>query len=252
MELRWLGHACFTVTHNGYTLVIDPYNADYIPGYPKLRGVKADKLLISHDSYGHNYIPGIVLSGRPESDCPFTITPMEVWHDTVCGIMRGSCLIHLIEADGLRVAHMGDIGAPLTGEQLSKLYDLDAMMITAGSCTALPSQEVFRLAEELFPKVLIPMHYRDGKRGPRRLEHVEELTKHYAPAMVRHYDQALRPRHGPALRHRPHHHYRRYGAADRGAQIPGANGGRAGKYCQKVLRSLPRRVEAAYFPSKIS
>ena len=188
MELRWLGHACFTVTHNGYTLVIDPYNADYIPGYPKLRGVKADKLLISHDSYGHNYIPGIVLSGRPESDCPFTITPMEVWHDTVCGIMRGSCLIHLIEADGLRVAHMGDIGAPLTGEQLSKLYDLDAMMITAGSCTALPSQEVFRLAEELFPKVLIPMHYRDGKRGPRRLEHVEELTKHYAPAMVRHYN----------------------------------------------------------------
>ena len=123
MELRWLGHACFTVTHNGYTLAIDPYNADYIPGYPKLRGVKADKLLISHDSYGHNYIPGIVLSGRPESDCPFTITPMEVWHDTVCGIMRGSCLIHLIEADGLRVAHMGDIGAPLTGEQLSKLYD---------------------------------------------------------------------------------------------------------------------------------
>ena len=188
MEIRWLGHACFTITHQGYTLAIDPYNADYIPGYPKLQGVKADKLLISHDSYGHNYTPGVILSGRPESDCPFTITPMEVWHDTVCGIMRGSCLIHLIEADGIRVAHMGDIGAPLTGEQMGKLYDLDAMMITAGSCTALPSQEVFRLAEELFPKVLIPMHYRDGSRGPRRLEHVEELTKHYAPSMVRHYD----------------------------------------------------------------
>jgi len=36
--------------------------------------------------------------------------------------------------------------------------------------------------------VLIPMHYRDGSRGPRRLEHVEELTKHYAPSPVRHYD----------------------------------------------------------------
>ena len=32
------------------------------------------------------------------------------------------------------------------------------------------------------------MHYRDGNRGPRRLEHVEELTKHYAPGMVHHYD----------------------------------------------------------------
>ena len=32
------------------------------------------------------------------------------------------------------------------------------------------------------------MHYRDGVRGPRRLEHVEELTKHFAPSMVRFYD----------------------------------------------------------------
>ena len=188
MEIQWLGHACFRITHGGYALLIDPYNADYVTGYPKLSGVKADKLLISHDSYGHNYREGVVLSGRPESECPFTITPMEVWHDTVCGIMRGSCLIHLIEADGIRVAHMGDVGAPLTGEQQSKLYDLDAMMITAGSCTALPSQEVWRLTEELFPRVVIPMHYRDGARGPRRLEHVEELTKHFAPSMVHFYD----------------------------------------------------------------
>ena len=188
MEIRWLGHAFFTITHNGYTLAIDPYNSDYVTGYPKLRGVKADKLLISHDSYGHNYREGVELSGRPESDCPFSITPMEVWHDTVCGIMRGSCLVHLIEADGIRAAHLGDIGAPLTGEQAGKLYNLDAMMVTAGSCTALPSQEVFRLTEELFPRVIIPMHYRDGNRGPRRLEHVEELTKHYAPDMVKIYD----------------------------------------------------------------
>ena len=188
MEIRWLGHACFTITHRGYTLAIDPYNSDYVTGYPKLQGLKADKLLISHDSYGHNYREGVILSGRPESDCPFTITPLEVWHDTVCGIMRGSCLVHLIEADGIRVAHMGDIGAPLTGEQAGMLSDLDAMMITAGSCTALPSQEVFRLTEELFPRVILPMHYRDGNRGPRRLEHVEELTKHFSPDMVYYSD----------------------------------------------------------------
>ena len=188
MEIQWLGHACFKITHRGYAVVIDPYNSDYIPGYPKLVGVKADKLLISHDSYGHNYPPGVVLSGRPESECPFKISTMEVWHDTVCGIMRGSCLIHLLECDGIRIAHMGDIGAPLTGEQQSRLYDLDAMMITAGSCTALPSQEVWRLTEELFPRVIIPMHYRDGSRGPRRLEHLVEFTKYFAPEMVHNYD----------------------------------------------------------------
>ena len=78
MEIQWLGHACFKITHRGYAVVIDPYNSDYIPGYPKLVGVKADKLLISHDSYGHNYTPGVVLSGRPESECPFKISTMEV------------------------------------------------------------------------------------------------------------------------------------------------------------------------------
>ena len=40
------------------------------------------------------------------------------------------------------------------------------------------------MTEELFPRVILPMHYRDGNRGPRRLEHVEELTKHFAPDMV--------------------------------------------------------------------
>ena len=188
MLIQWLGHACFRISHDGWAIVIDPYNSDYVTGYPKLKGVRADQLLISHDSYGHNYREGVVLSGRPESESPFTVTPMEVWHDTVCGIMRGSCLVHLIECGGVRAAHMGDIGAPLTGEQQSKLFDLDAMMITAGSCTALPSQEVWRLTEELIPRVVIPMHYRDGSRGPRRLERAEELTKHFPPSMVRRYD----------------------------------------------------------------
>ena len=188
MEIQWLGHACFRISHDGWAIVIDPYNSDYVTGYPKLRGVRADQLLISHDSYGHNYREGVVLSGRPESESPFTVTPMEVWHDTVCGIMRGSCLVHLIECGGVRIAHMGDIGAPLTGEQQSRLFGLDAMMITAGSCTALPSQEVWRLTEELIPRVIIPMHYRDGSRGPRRLEHLEELTKYFAPSMVHRYD----------------------------------------------------------------
>ena len=188
MEIQWLGHACFRISHDGWTIVIDPYNSDYVTGYPKLKGVRADQLLISHNSYGHNYREGVVLSGRPESESPFTVTPMEVWHDTVCGIMRGSCLVHLIECGGVRIAHMGDIGAPLTGEQQSRLFGLDAMMITAGSCTALPSQEVWRLTEELIPRIIIPMHYRDGSRGPRRLEHLEELTKYFAPSMVHRYD----------------------------------------------------------------
>lgn len=188
MEIQWLGHACFKISHKGYSVVIDPYDSDYTAGYPKLR-VKADKLLISHEHYGHNYRKGVKLSGRPESDCPFEISTLETWHDSVGGIMRGKTLIHILEADGLKLAHMGDIGTGLTGGEISRLFGTDALMVTAGSCTGLPSQEVWRMSEELFPKVIIPMHYRDGNRGPRRLEHVQALADYFeAPEMIHRYD----------------------------------------------------------------
>ena len=188
MKLRWLGHACYEISHNGYTVVIDPYNSKYTAGYPPLK-VKADKLLISHEHYGHNYREGVILSGRPESDCPFEITAMKVDHDSVGGIMRGTCLVHVLEADGIKVAHMGDIGTKLNGGEVSRLFGADAIMVTAGSCTGLPSQEVWRMTEELFPKAIVPMHYRFGKFGPRRLEHIENLANYFeAPEMIHYYD----------------------------------------------------------------
>ena len=188
MEIKWLGHACFAITHRGYTVVIDPYDSDYTAGYPKLR-VKADKLLISHEHYGHNYREGVVLSGRPESDCPFAISSFEVWHDNMRGITRGQSLVHILEADGLKLVHMGDIGTQLLSGEAKRILGADALMITAGSCTGLPSQEVWRLCEEVFPRVVIPMHYRFGEHGARRLEHVDELLHYFnAPGMAHFYE----------------------------------------------------------------
>jgi len=187
MKITWHGHACFSITHDGYTVVIDPYNADYTAGYPKLH-LKADKLLISHEHYGHNCREAVTLSGRPESDCPFEISTLEVSHDSVCGIMRGMCLIHILEVDGLKAVHMGDIGTQLHSGEIGRIFGADALMITAGSCTGLPAQESWRLTEEVFPKVIIPMHYRDGNRGARRLEHIDAFTDYFeAPEMIHYY-----------------------------------------------------------------
>ena len=62
-------------------------------------------------------------------------------------------------------------------------------MVTAGSCTGLPAQEVWRMTEELFPKAIVPMHYRDGNRGPQRLEHIDNLINYFeAPEMIHWYN----------------------------------------------------------------
>ena len=167
MKIQWLGHACFAISHKGYTIVIDPYNSDYTTGYPKLR-IKADKLLVSHEHFGHNFREGVLLSGRPESDCPFTITELTVPHEFKMGNWRGFCKIHILEADGFKLVHMGDLGTQLDGGQISRLFGADVCMICAGSATALPSH---------------------GNRGAHRLEGVEDFAYDFeSPEFVHRYE----------------------------------------------------------------
>ena len=175
MTIQWLGHACFAIRHKGYTIIIDPYNSDYTAGYPKLR-LKADMVLVSHEHFGHNYREGVELSGRPESDCPFTITALTAPHEFKMGNWRGFTKIHILEAE-------------LDGGQISRLFGADVCMICAGSATALPSQEAKRATDDIMAKVIIPMHYRDQNRGAHRLESVEEFIKYFdAPEFIHRYD----------------------------------------------------------------
>ena len=186
MTIQWLGHACFKITAEGFSVVIDPYNASFVNGYDNLV-CEADMVLVSHDHYGHNFTEGVTLSGK--TNCPFEIESFEVDHDSVGGIMRGKCKVHILSCGGVKVAHMSDIGTQLNGGELSRLSRLDAIMVTAGSLTGLPSQEVERMYSELLPTVLIPMHYRDGHRGSRRLEHIKDLENRFDdPSFFRYYD----------------------------------------------------------------
>ena len=188
MEIQWLGHACFKITHNGFSVVIDPYNSDYINGYPKLR-VKADKLLVSHEHFGHNYREGVLLSGRPDADCPFEITALRAPHEFKMGAWRGFTLIHILKADGLKLVHMGDLGTQLDGGQITQLFGADVAMVCAGSCTALPSQEAKRAMDEIMANVVIPMHYRHDGMGAHRLETVEDFANQFeSPELIHYYD----------------------------------------------------------------
>lgn len=186
MTIQWLGHACFRITHQDYSIVIDPYNSDYINGYPKLRA-KADQVLVSHEHFGHNYRQGVILSGKPESESPFEIETIRVPHDFKMGNWRGFCLIHILKAGGLKIVHMGDLGTQLSGGEISKLFGADVMMICAGSCTALPAQEAKRATDECMPTVIIPMHYRDGKRGGHRLETVRDFAGYFESEDLVHF-----------------------------------------------------------------
>jgi hypothetical protein len=72
-------------------------------------------------------------------------------------------VIIVLEVDGLRIAHMGDIGqTELTKEQLTELGEIDIafMQFENGySSMSLRNEKGFNLIEQLNPTIVIPTHY---------------------------------------------------------------------------------------------
>ncbi|MBH1942206.1 MBL fold metallo-hydrolase [Mobilitalea sibirica] len=72
----------------------------------------------------------------------------------------------VLEVDGLRIAHMGDIGQTfLTEEQLKELGEIDIAFMqfeNSYSSMSLKNKKGFQLIEQLNPKIVIPTHYTDN------------------------------------------------------------------------------------------
>ena len=170
MKLKWLGHSCFEITlNNGKVLVTDPY--DETVGYPPLH-VRADAVLSSHAHFDHNYFaavegdPRIVNQAGSYEVCGAKVTAVPTWHDDACGAKRGSNLIFVIEADNLRVAHLGDLGhLPETDDQKAALTGLDAMLIPIGGFFTIDTPQAVSIIETFKPRCAIAMHFRNKYCG---------------------------------------------------------------------------------------
>lgn len=160
MKIQWFGHACFRVEADGYAIILDPYADGAVPGLPPLRA-EANEALCSHGHSDHNAVDVITLSASAPS--PFTVTTIESFHDEQDGSLRGPNTIHVLAANGLRVAHLGDQGVALTDAQIAQIGRLDALMIPIGGHYTIDAETAHAVAATLRPRVIIPMHYRgDG------------------------------------------------------------------------------------------
>ena len=172
LTVRWHGHACFSLACRDFTVVLDPYEDHYVPGFPPLR-LTGDLVLCSHQHNDHNAAEIVTLrTGRPN---PFRITKIPTFHDPEGGRLRGENTIHLLEVGKLRVAHFGDLGCPLSPAQKAELQGLDAAMVPVGGFYTIGPQEAKALLDDLRPKVFLPMHYRMGAVGLPAVGQVEDF-----------------------------------------------------------------------------
>ena len=165
MIITCLGHAKFLLQlDNGMTLVTDPFDAS--TGYP-IHPLAVDAALVSHDHHDHSAVDTLTSCGQViRTAGPHTlatdvrVTGIPSFHDDTGGSKRGPNVMYLIEAEGLRVAHLGDLGHQPDEAQLRALGRVDVLMLPVGGFFTIDAAGAKQVCDALKPAVILPMHYR--------------------------------------------------------------------------------------------
>ena len=175
MKLTWCGHSCFLVETEDGSLVLDPYAPGSVPGL-RLPPLTADAVVCSHGHRDHSWAEGVTLSGRKPS---FRLRSIPCFHDDHRGALRGENRITVLEAEGLRLAHLGDLGHPLSPEQLDALGRPDVLLIPVGGFYTIDADTAAALVQTIRPGLCIPMHYRGADFGYDVIGPVADFTRHF-------------------------------------------------------------------------
>ncbi len=165
MLITYHAHSQFLLeTGNVFRILTDPYDAH--TGYD-MQKTEADLVLVSHAHGDHAYTDKVTGSPRVIREAGVygvgpgvTVTAIESDHDDAGGEKRGKTLLFLIEAEGLRVAHLGDLGRTLNEEELSALGRVDVLLVPVGGFFTVDAKQAAYTARALSAHTVIPMHYK--------------------------------------------------------------------------------------------
>ncbi len=166
MMIRWHGHACFEIS-GSKTVVIDPHDGKSI-GIPT-PNVRGDIVLVTHEHFDHNATR--IVKGSPEIIRSFVgkrkingieVLGIEEHHDEVGGAKRGMVSVYRFSMDGLDFTHMGDIGHMPEEHTIDRLKGTDILFVPVGDVFTVGAADAWNIAENISPRVIVPMHYRIG------------------------------------------------------------------------------------------
>lgn len=193
MQITWYGHACFEVG-NGVRIVTDPYTPEVARLRPVPRAADIVIMSSSDDEY-HSCgaaVPGDPLildaleiardGGRRETH-GLRFDAIEVRESIVHKPSPESNAMYAFELDGIRVAHMGDVGNPLTAAQLEFLRGADVLLALTGGPPTIELDDLDLVLREVQPRLVIPMHYRIPEL-PLNILELEAFSRRYPAEIV--------------------------------------------------------------------
>ena len=166
MKIRWLGHSCFLITAaDGTRIITDPYGV-----YPDLHYTQieetAEIVVVSHKHGDHcggkvKGNPKQVAGGGKKKVGNIEFKGVDTYHDTSKGSQRGSNTVFCFTVEGIRLCHMGDLGHILAASEVAEIGEVDVLMIPVGGFYTIDAVTASKVCEQVKPRVIIPMHYRN-------------------------------------------------------------------------------------------
>jgi L-ascorbate metabolism protein UlaG (beta-lactamase superfamily) len=174
VSFRWFGQGCFLIeTSQNVKIITDPMA---MGAYKIPEDIEPDIVTVSHEHSDHNQVSavsgkplvlrGLTSGGSDFADIDQKIKDIRVYtvssyHDKSQGSQRGKNAIFVFEFDGIKVAHLGDLGDSLTSASLQKIGPVDVVMIPVGGTYTIFGKEADHVISQLNPKLIVfPMHFK--------------------------------------------------------------------------------------------
>jgi len=193
MLITWLGHAAFKLRdERGFSVITDPYTPEGV-GYPPIRETADLVIISSDDDDAHcraDLIPGdpavinaltVAQSGGAAEAAGLRVTAIEAaeWDHHPEHAVPGQNGMYRFELDGVKIAHMGDVGNPLTDAQISFFENTDVLLALAGGYLTIELPDLMRMIHKVRPRVVVPMHFRTLTYKPRNTMWIESFLAHF-------------------------------------------------------------------------
>jgi L-ascorbate metabolism protein UlaG (beta-lactamase superfamily) len=198
MKIKWYGHASFRLTpQEGPIVITDPYTPEGV-GYAPI-DESADLVLISSDD-DDAHCRADLIQGAPEvlnalevaqsgghgHAAGLDVTAIEAaeWDHHPEHAVPGQNGMYRFTLDGIRFAHMGDVGNPLTDQQIAFFEDVDVLFALAGGYLTIELPDLMKMIHRVQPKLVIPMHFRTLTYRPRNTMWIESFLSHFKDEAV--------------------------------------------------------------------
>lgn len=190
VRVRYLGHACFTLSDSGKTIIIDPFITNNPVSPVKVDQIKADLILVTHGHFDHvgdaatisartgapvfttfelgsrlQSLGAKVVGGNHGGTNDFGFAKVKiVWaaHSSSFGEKleyAGNPCGFVVTISGKTIYHAGDTALFGDMKLIGERQKLDLALLPIGGFFTMDAEDAVTAVEYLRPRFVIPMHY---------------------------------------------------------------------------------------------